>query len=97
MADQEKTRVILHGIGYRIQRPDAWTVVFIEETPIGGPGCATRFMMHKPRHGIWQYYGPEKVPACHIGAAYEWCKARWQRSRHGAASRSADRVARVAF
>jgi hypothetical protein len=73
-----EAKVNLHGILYRVQLADEWTAVFSEDQ---GIGCRpTRFVMHRSAASLWQLsFGDgwgDDLPACHLAAAYEWCKAR---------------------
>jgi hypothetical protein len=70
-------RVILCGIGYRISRPEPWTVIFTEEVGMGNR--PTRFMLHRGKGSIWSFQPVDgwcDVPAHHISQAYQWCLAR---------------------
>jgi hypothetical protein len=73
----DNTTVNICGILYRIQRPEAWAVVFTQDQPIGMR--PTRFMLHRDIHSLWQFQPTEgwgDVPCHHITAAHEWCRAR---------------------
>lgn len=73
----QTSKVNLGAIMFRVQFADDWTLVFTEESPIGGR--PTRFILHRSKHSGWAFSFCDgwNDPICsRIQAAYQWAIAR---------------------